>query len=294
MSLIQYFLAPYYFFKRLHRSTRKWIKKTFRPEVSQRKLNRFVKNANKEAALALKHPSKPTLAIVVPCYKHAQQLPEMFMSICEQTRPPDLVIFVVDHSPDNSRTLLEQLIASRTNDRTTLFQILHNDTNLGQAASINRGILHAQTDLIMILNDDDYLMHDCVEVVLDIFSRHPEASLVGGHALPFASPHLNYLKKSIKEIQGEKPIEISIRKPDQVKDYRGYNDLCMTHSGSCFYKSAWEIAGGYYPDKTKRIVHFSDRDFQLRMNALFTVALSPITPLCCWRNDASVDEGLNS
>ena len=293
-SLIQYFLAPFLLLKRLNRSGRKWVKKTFRPEVSQRKIRHFLDQVNASSPIVLQHPKEPTIAIVVPCYGHAKQIPEMFISICEQTRSADEVIFVVDKSPDNSGDILENLIANRINYPTPIFQILFNHSNLGQAASINKGILHAKADLIMILNDDDYLMHDCIEVVLDIFSRHPEVSLVGGGALQFASPHLNYLKKKIKAIQGKDPIQIEIRKPQDVKSYRGYNDLCMTHSSSCFYKSAWEIAGRYNPDKTKRIVQFSDRDFQLRMNALFTVALSVTTPLCCWRNDASVDQGLNS
>lgn len=294
MSPIQCFLAPFLLVKRLNRSVRKWVKKTFRPEVSKRKIRHFLNQVDRSAVLALQHPIEPTIAIVVPCYGHANQIPEMFVSICEQTRSADEVIFVVDKSPDNSGKLLEKLIATRVNSPSPSFQILYNHTNLGQAASINKAILHAKSDLIMILNDDDYLMHDCIEVVLDIFSRHPEASLVGGGALQFSSPHLNFLKKKIKEIQGKEPIQIEIRTPQDVKGYQGYNDLCMAHTSSCFYKSAWEIAGRYYSDKNKRVVPFSDRDFQLRMNALFTVALSVAIPLCCWRNDASVDEGLNS
>jgi hypothetical protein len=98
----------------------------------------------------------------------------------------------------------------------------------------------------------------------------------------------------IQEICPINNIEIDLRTPNQVKGYRGYNDINMTHSGSSFYKSAWKVIGGYYSDKSKRLVHFSDRDFQLRMNALFPVALSNITPLSCWRNDSSVDQGVNS
>lgn len=294
ISPIQCLHAPFLLLKQLNRSARKWVKNTFRPEVSQRKISRFLEQVHSATTLKLQHPKNPTLAIVVPCYGHAQQIPDMFVSICEQTRAPDEVIFVVDQSPDSSSKILEELIAARASFPIPSFQILFNQFNLGQAASINEGILRAKSDLIMILNDDDCLMHDCVEVVLDIFSRYPDVSLVGGDALQFSSHHLPYLKKSIKEIQGNEPIQVEIRKPQDVRAYRKYNDLCMTHSASCFYKSAWEVVGRYFPDKTKRIVHFSDRDFQLRMNALFTVALSRTTPLCCWRNDASVDQGLNS
>ena len=174
------------------------------------------------------------------------------------------------------------------------FIILENEKNLGQAASLNKGIKYSDADLIMILNDDDYLMHDSIEVALQILKRYPEAALLGGHSLHFGGQELESMPKMIHSICPPEQIEIDLSYPHQVKSYQKYNDINMTHSGSVFYKSAWQTIGGYYPDKTQRLVHFSDRDFQLRMNALFPVALSNITPLSCWRNDSSVDQGVNS
>ena len=68
----------------------------------------------------------------------------------------------------------------------------------------------------------------------------------------------------------------------------------MTHTGSCFFKIAWEAVGGYRVDKEKRAVPFSDRDFQLRVNAVWPVAVAYETPLTLWRKDSSVDAGINS
>jgi len=137
-------------------------------------------------------------------------------------------------------------------------------------------------------------MHDSIEVSLKILKNNPDAALLGGHSLHFGGSELQKMPKLIQSICPAEAIEIDIRTPSQVSQYRKYNDINMTHSGSCFYKSAWQAIGGYYPDKSQRVVHFSDRYFQLRMNALFTVALSNITPLSCWRNDSSVDQGVNS
>ena len=44
-------------------------------------------------------------------------------------------------------------------------------------------------------------------------------------------------------------------------------------------------------DKRKRVTPFSDRDFQLRVGALWPVAVATGTPLAFWRNDSSVDAG---
>lgn len=286
--------CPHLLFKQWHRSTKKKLKTTFRPEVSQRKIKRFLKQSARVEAHLFSAPSNPSIAIVVPCYGHASQIPEMFTSIAIQTRPADQVIFVIDQSPDNSLEILQGLIQNLPKSTAQNYLILINPSNIGQAASINYGVEHANADLIMVLNDDDYLMHDCIEIVLYIFSKHPEASLVGGHSLHFSSNQLENLPKTIKGIQEPSSIKIDVRTPSHARQYRGYNDLNMTHSGSCFYKKVWKIAGMYYPDHSKRIVPFSDRDFQLRVNALFSVALSNDTPLSCWRNDASVDQGVNS
>jgi GT2 family glycosyltransferase len=236
----------------------------------------------------------PSIAVVVPCYGHAPFLREMFESIQQQTVAPDEVIFVVDKSPDDSLQILQKLINENQHNSTSRFIILENDTNLGQAASLNKGIEYSTAVLIMILNDDDYLMHDSIEVTYQILNKYPDAALLGGHSLHFGADELQHTTKLITSICPAENIEIDLRRPSQVKSYRKYNDINMTHSGSSFYKSAWEKIGGYYSDKSQRLVHFSDRDFQLRMNALFPVVLSNIVPLSCWRNDSSVDQGVNS
>ena len=99
----------------------------------------------------------------------------------------------------------------------------------------------------MILNDDDYLLHDCIEVSLQILSQNPHAALLGGHSLHFGGSSLSNTPKMIEDICPSARIEIDLRLPSHVAHYRGYNDINMTHSGSSFYKSAWKAIGGYFP-----------------------------------------------
>jgi len=278
----------------LHRQLRNGIKDAFRPEISQRKIRAFVKSTQVTKKSNIPASQHLSIAVVVPCYGHALFLQDMFESIQRQTVPPNEVVFVVDRSPDNTLQILQRLIQESLPGSTSRFTILQNESNLGQAASLNKGIEHSNSDLIMILNDDDYLMHDSIEVTYKILKKYPDAALLGGHSLHFGSNELKNTTKLIESICPAESIEIDFRNPSQTLSYRKYNDINMTHSGSSFYKSAWKTIGGYYSDKSKRLVHFSDRDFQLRMNALFPVALSNITPLSCWRNDSSVDQGVNS
>ena len=277
-----------------HRRLRKGIKARLSPEISQKKVRAFIK-ANKDTAKPITFPAtRPSVAIIIPCYGHAPFLEEMFESIKQQTQAPDQVIFVLDQSPDASAEIITRLVQDFQGQTSSQFAILHNEKNRGQAASLNRGVEYSTCDLIMILNDDDYLMHDSIQTSVSLLKKYPEAALLGGHSLHFSSEQLAQIPKNIQSICTLEDIQIDFRLPQKVLEYRGYNDINMTHSGSCFYKTAWQAIGGYYSDKSKRLVHFSDRDFQLRMNALFPVALSNITPLSCWRNDSSVDQGVNS
>jgi hypothetical protein len=46
----------------------------------------------------------------------------------------------------------------------------------------------------------------------------------------------------------------------------------MTQSGCAFLRSAWEGAGGFLPF-SERVCSHDDRDFQMRVAALFPVAV---------------------
>ena len=277
-----------------YKHIKKAVQAILKRQISQRKIRHFIDGVDKTKLINIKYPLDPTIAIIVPCFGHEQYIEEMFISIINQTRRPDQVIFIVDNSPDKSLELLERITKSLDTDFRRIIRIIDNKKNAGQCASINQGIETADTDLILILNDDDYLMHDCIHAILHIFKRFPAAVLVGGTSLHFSGESLNKMAKCISDITEENKISLDFRKPEDVKKYARYNDLNMTHSGSCFLKSAWDAVGGYYPDKSKRVARYSDRDFQLRINALFPVAISNITPLSLWRNDSSVDAGINS
>lgn len=234
-----------------------------------------------------------SLAIVVPCYGHAEYLPDALESILAQTRRPDEVVLVDDRSPDATGQILHRLEASGEAAGVRLV-LLENDRNVGQAGSINRAVSAASSQLIMILNDDDYLMHDAVAMMLTLFDAHRDLALVGAHSIHFAGHEaLAAAPKQIADyaVAG---LPLVFHGPEDVRGYRSYIDLNMTHSGSCFRRSAWEAVGGYWVDQSRRVVPFSDRDFQLRLNALWPVAVANETPFSFWRNDSSVDAGRNT
>jgi len=263
-------------------------------EIPQRKLADFAARERTTADSTVFPGSPKSLALIIPCFGHARYLAEMFSSITHQTRLPDRVLFVDDASPDGSFVELERLISGLPQDIGQRFSLIRNTHNLGQAASLNRAIEEVECDLIMILNDDDYLLHDAVQTMLDLFNKKPQMALIGGHSLHFRGDGLLSLPKTISELVGVELPQLDERSPEDVLTYRAYNDLNMSHSGSCFLKTVWSAVGGYQTVKSRRIVPFSDRDFQLRINALFPVAISSTIPFACWRTDSSVDAGRDS
>jgi glycosyltransferase involved in cell wall biosynthesis len=250
--------------------------------------------AGLDAAAPSPLPAGPydTLSIVVPVYGHAAYLPETLRGITSQTRPPDEAVFVVDASPDDSAAILRAFI--ETAPATTSWRILVNERNLGQSASLNLGIGRAASALVMILNDDDYLMHDAVEVTLERFRANPGVALVGANHVSFSGAGIPAGTSTLSREYPGAALPLELHLPAQARRYRNSEELRMTHSGMAFVRAAWQAAGGYRAEIERRILPYSDRDFQIRVNALWPVAVATVNPIAFWRNDSSVDRLRNS
>ncbi len=235
-----------------------------------------------------------TLTIVVPCYGHSQFMRTMVESIAMQTRPPDEVVFVNDCSPDETLKTLECSIAEFDLRNRTRCVVLNNVRNLGQAASLNAGIETATSDVTMVLNDDDYLFHDAVAITLRVLQMRPHIRMFGGQCTLFDDDRaLALYNKELLKVWSVDEIPMQEFYPKDTLRYRKSNDLNITHSGCSFYKESWREVDGYYVDKRARLIPYSDRDFQLRFNVRFPIAVLGV-PISFWRSNSSVDAGLNS
>jgi GT2 family glycosyltransferase len=203
------------------------------------------------------------------------------------------VVAVLDASPDDSERIL-LVYRDAFIRRGVDFLVLKNRRNVGQAATINRGVRHASSELVMVLNDDDILFEDSVWLSLQHFELSGAFALLGGSCVPFSEE-----KVLVDYGSGDPPRqrsgEVTIHPRYAVEGYSDVADFNITHSGMTFLKEAWRIAGGYRRRKSRRLVKFSDRDFQFRMNCYFpTAVLDGSLPLAFWRKGSSVDKGLNS
>jgi GT2 family glycosyltransferase len=247
------------------------------------------------AALPPFHPATRETrryAVVVPCYNHAEFLAQAFRSIEAQTLPPSEVILIDDHSTDGTWQLLGELAAASQLPSGTV-KTSRNSRNLGQCATLNSAIGRAEADVIVVLNDDDYLMHDALEWIDHVFRANPNVGLVGARGVNVASQvRLDNLKKSVTAALISSDFAVYTSDPAAARSYTSARQLDMCHSGSAFLRQAWEAVGGYYPEKSRRVVFPSDRDFQLRVNCLCPVAVVMDAAFAFWRVGSSVDAGL--
>jgi len=236
------------------------------------------------------------IAVVIPCYNHAGYLESTFTCLAQQTYRPFEVVFVEDHSTDETWARLQQLCPQLPSGIKPI--LLRTPRNSGQAFAINVGVSTSKTSVIMVLNDDDYLMHDALEAVVEILGYNADLFLLGATAIPFTGygcPPGDDESKLIRSVYPNYTlVPLTRYTPADVLRFAHPNDTNMTHSGSTFFKTAWQAVGGYYPDKSRRVVIWSDRDFQLRIASLFPIAVATEIPFAYWRSGSSVDHGKDS
>ena len=282
--------------KRLLRKGKTALRLLFVGQVDRRKLRSFREGRISTQLSFERSQPVETIGLVVPCYKHAKYLPKTLDSIANQTMKPTVIAFVDDCSPDSTASILQDYISSvEIKNKGTRYVLLRNENNLGQAASINKAIERIETQAIMILNDDDYLVHDAVEIMLELLNLNKELVMVGADCIPFTSDQqLHSLPMRLRDVVTISTVQLTKSLPTDALGYRKCNDLNMTHSGSIFLTDAWRAVGGYYENKNDRVVPFSDRDFQLRVNSIFPVGTAYGLPITYWRSNSSVDAFLNS
>jgi glycosyltransferase involved in cell wall biosynthesis len=265
-------------------------------QINRKKFNRYILKQQKGKKTLLQVPK--SLAIVIPCYNHSQYIISALESAINQTVSPDEIIIVNDASPDLSKEIVTGWIhgvSTKTPTFKTNLTFISNKENMGQAYSLNTGIACSKSDLIMILNDDDILMDDAVEAVFKIFRHNPGIALFGGTSIPFSQDDtLNNYSKNILSLAPAIEKDINISFPEDAERYSQSNDINMTHSSCTFFKDVWKVVGGYQTCKSERIVPFSDRDIQLRINGLYPIGISSHVPFVFWRENSSVDAGKNS
>lgn len=144
----------------------------------------------------------PKIAVIVPNCNDSRYLPRCIRSILEQEDPPDELIVVDDQSTDNSVQVIRSLIARQPRAR-----LVENPVNLGTYGALDRGLEITNSDYVLFLSANDFVLPGLFARARSCFARHPGAGLWSAmgwlvdeddrlirlHASPVISLHDTYI-----------------------------------------------------------------------------------------------------
>lgn len=127
------------------------------------------------ASIDLPCAETPRVSIIIPCYG---QLAFTLRCLAAVARHPPVatieVVVIDDAGPDEDHCKLREVRGIR---------LLRNDTNIGYLLSCNRAAADARGEFLLFLNNDTQPLPGWLDAMLDIFTRRPDAGLVGGQLL---------------------------------------------------------------------------------------------------------------
>lgn len=223
------------------------------------------------------------IEILVPCYNHADYLWDAYQSIVTQSYKKSVitVTFINDNSSDNTAKVIEKICEDAVKHSLLKVKTITNSQNLRQYGSINKAVHESSNQLFIILNDDDALTPNSLKIIIETLTKHTDLSMLGGSSIWFEKQLPKFEPSANKK-------QLTVYLPEDIGMVKKLNDINMTHSSSSFFKSAWQAVGGYTAKKDRLIPEANeDRDFQLRVAALFAVGVYKTYPLAYWRTDSS-------
>jgi glycosyltransferase involved in cell wall biosynthesis len=116
-------------------------------------------------------PTDGKITVGIPCYNHAEFLPDVVASVLAQTRPVDEIMILNDCSTDDFKTVVQQFTDPR-------IKIMEFDENRGVQEAMNQMAFRAEGDFFTVIASDDIIAPDYIEKVMAKFKAHPWAELV--------------------------------------------------------------------------------------------------------------------
>lgn len=130
----------------------------------------------------------PRISIITPSYNQGAFIEETIKSVIHQNYPNLQYIVVDGDSTDGTQEILE-----RYQDR---IDLIIREPDAGQTDAINKGIRHADGDIITWLNSDDMAGPGAFHMVADTFMKH-DVDIVAGICVEHADHNINIINKSL-------------------------------------------------------------------------------------------------
>lgn len=119
----------------------------------------------------------PSISIIIPVFKVKEYIIDCLQSVIDQDYQGCIECIIIDdRGEDGSIELCEQFIDKQKS--TVSFQILHNEKNLRQSTSRNRGMKIAKGDYLYFLDSDDWIIPSTISTMVETLKKYPNADIV--------------------------------------------------------------------------------------------------------------------
>jgi glycosyltransferase involved in cell wall biosynthesis len=116
--------------------------------------------------------------IIIPCYGYGHFLRQCTESVLAQSFSSLRVLIINDASQDSTAEVAAQL--EREDPRVST---IHHAVNRGHIFTYNEGLAWAQSDYLLLLSADDYLLPGALERVVRFMDAHEDVGLAHGACL---------------------------------------------------------------------------------------------------------------
>jgi hypothetical protein len=224
----------------------------------------------------------PTVRVVVPCYRYADELPGCVESLLGQRGVEVRVLIVDDASPDETPT-----VAARLMEADERVEYRRHLNNAGLIATANEGLEWAvEGDYVVLISADDLLVPGALARAVEVMERERGVGMVYGHAPYFEAekpvPRRGRRWRGTKVWSGADWIRLRCR--------AGHN--CISSPEVVVRASTQAAVGGYDPECT----HASDLNMWLRIAAVADIAYVQGTAQALYRvhADSMLRSAMNS
>lgn len=131
-----------------------------------------------------------TVGVIIPAYNAESVISQALASVAAQERPADMVVVVDDGSQDQTSRLVKDWA-----NRLPL-KLIRLDENRGSGLARSAGLAEMDTELVAMLDADDYWLPDHLQVMTETHEEHggliTACYLDGGRALPSGNTACGY------------------------------------------------------------------------------------------------------
>jgi len=188
-------------------------------------------------------PQPPEVAIVIPCYRYAEMLPEAVASAVAQTWSNLRIVIVDDGSPDDTAAVAAELIARYPDRRIELLR----QTNQGLAAARNAGVRATTSEFVLPLDADDRLEPDAVAVLLQaLLDTGADVATPNGRIFGDMDKPLRTLPVTRRRlIANNCLVYASLYRRSLFDQIGGYGPIKPGYEDWDFWLSALEVGAGF-------------------------------------------------